>query len=102
MVINSFNTLSDKIALELYPRIVNRGHSLVAYSRIYPGDNDVLHNQYEGVQIKYFKINIPDGVICRDRIEPEEPFNTLIFLLLIRKSHNANPPKNICIKKNYQ
>ena len=53
-------------------------------------------------EIKYFKINIPDGVICRDRIEPEEPFNTLIFLLLIRKSHNANPPKNICIKKNYQ
>lgn len=46
---------SDKIALELYPRIVSRGHSLVAYSRIYPGDNDVLHNQYEGVQIKYFK-----------------------------------------------
>lgn len=46
---------SDKFALELYPRIAGRGHSLVAYSRIYPGDNDVLHTEYEGVQIKYFK-----------------------------------------------
>ena len=42
---------------------------------------------------------IPDGVICSDRIEPEEPFRTLIFLLLIRKSHNANPPVNIYIQK---
>lgn len=46
---------SDKIALELYPRIVNRGHSLVAYCRIYPNDKDALHNEFEGVQIKYFK-----------------------------------------------
>src|SRR6478735_6859157 len=46
---------SDKFALELYPRIAGRGHSLVAYSRIYPGDKDVLHTEYEGVQIKYFK-----------------------------------------------
>ncbi|MFT3680265.1 MAG: glycosyltransferase family 4 protein [Ferruginibacter sp.] len=46
---------SDKIALELYPRIVKKGHSLVAYSRIYPNDTDALHNEYEGVQIKYFK-----------------------------------------------
>ena len=46
---------SDKIALELYPRIVAKGHSLLAYSRIYPGDKDDLHNTYEGVNIKYFK-----------------------------------------------
>jgi glycosyltransferase involved in cell wall biosynthesis len=46
---------SDKIALELYPRIVAKGHSLLAYSRIYPGDTDVLHHKYEGVTIKYFK-----------------------------------------------
>ncbi|WP_301922105.1 glycosyltransferase family 4 protein [Ferruginibacter sp.] len=46
---------SDKIALELYPRIVARGHSLIAYSRIYPGDTDALHYEYEGVKIKYFK-----------------------------------------------
>ena len=46
---------SDKFALELYPRIVTRGHSLVAYCRIYPGDNDMLDNEYEGIKIKYFK-----------------------------------------------
>ncbi len=46
---------SDKFALELYPRIVSKGHSLIAYSRIYPGDNSNLHNDYEGVKIKYFK-----------------------------------------------
>lgn len=46
---------SDKFALELYPRIVAKGHSLVAYCRIYPNDQDVLHNEFEGVQLKYFK-----------------------------------------------
>ncbi len=46
---------SDKFALELYPRIVARGHSLLAYGRIYPGDTDTLHYEYEGVKIKYFK-----------------------------------------------
>lgn len=46
---------SDKFALELYPRITKRGHSLLAYSRIYPGDTDALHDEYEGVKIKYFK-----------------------------------------------
>ncbi len=28
---------SDKFAFELYPRIVNKGHSIIAYCRIYPG-----------------------------------------------------------------
>ena len=46
---------SDKFAFELYPRIVRKGHSLLAYSRLYPGDKDELHTEYEGVQIKYFK-----------------------------------------------
>ena len=46
---------SDKFALELYPRIVGKGHSLLAYSRIYPNDTDALHYEYEGVRIKYFK-----------------------------------------------
>ena len=46
---------SDKIAFELYPRIVGKGHTLLAYCRIYPNDTDVQHTQYEGVQIKYFK-----------------------------------------------
>ena len=46
---------SDKFALELYPRLVSKGHSLVAYSRIYPDDKDALHTEYKGVHIKYFK-----------------------------------------------
>jgi glycosyltransferase involved in cell wall biosynthesis len=46
---------SDKFAFELYPRIVGKGHTLLAYSRIYPGDNDALHYEYEGIKIKYFK-----------------------------------------------
>jgi len=46
---------SDKFAFELYPRIVGKGHSLLAYCRIYPSDTDVQHTEYEGVQIKYFK-----------------------------------------------
>jgi glycosyltransferase involved in cell wall biosynthesis len=46
---------SDKFALELYPRIAAKGHSLLAYGRIYPGDKDALHYEYEGVKIKYFK-----------------------------------------------
>jgi glycosyltransferase involved in cell wall biosynthesis len=46
---------SDKFALELYPRIAAKGHSLLAYGRIYPDDKDALHYEYEGVKIKYFK-----------------------------------------------
>jgi glycosyltransferase involved in cell wall biosynthesis len=46
---------SDKFALELYPRIAAKGHNMLAYSRIYPGDTDQLHSEYEGVKIKYFK-----------------------------------------------
>ena len=46
---------SDKFAFELYPRIVAKGHSLLAYSRIYPGDKDELHKEFEGVKLKYFK-----------------------------------------------
>jgi glycosyltransferase involved in cell wall biosynthesis len=46
---------SDKFAVELYPRIVKRGHSLVAYCRIYPGDAGPFNNEYEGIQLKYFK-----------------------------------------------
>ena len=46
---------SDKFAFELYPRIVKRGHNLVAYCRIYPGDNDPRPQEYEGIKLKYFK-----------------------------------------------
>lgn len=46
---------SDKFALELYPRMVKRGHHVLAYCRIYPGDNGTLPIDYEGVQVKYYK-----------------------------------------------
>ena len=46
---------SDKFALELYPRIAAKGHKMLAYSRIYPGDTDPRHPSYEGVQLLYFK-----------------------------------------------
>lgn len=46
---------SDKFAFELYPRIVSKGYTMLAYCRIYPGDNEVLQNEYEGIKIKYFK-----------------------------------------------
>jgi glycosyltransferase involved in cell wall biosynthesis len=46
---------SDKFAFELYPRIVKRGHQLLAYSRIYPGDMDERHSEYEGIKLKYYK-----------------------------------------------
>jgi len=46
---------SDKFAFELYPRIVQRGHSLVAYCRIYPGDTDPRPDSYEGIRLLYKK-----------------------------------------------
>lgn len=46
---------SDKFSFELYPRIVGKGHQLIAYCRIYPGDNDIQNSEYEGVRLKYFK-----------------------------------------------
>lgn len=46
---------SDKFAVELYPRIVKKGHTLLAYCRTYPGDPSVQEKEYQGVQLKYFK-----------------------------------------------
>lgn len=46
---------SDKFAFELYPRIVKRGHNLIAYCRIYPGDKNVRSPEFEGIKLKYFK-----------------------------------------------
>jgi glycosyltransferase involved in cell wall biosynthesis len=45
---------ADKFALELLPRLVNRGHSVVAYNRHYP-DVFVDVAEYKGVKIKTFK-----------------------------------------------
>jgi glycosyltransferase involved in cell wall biosynthesis len=45
---------ADKFALELLPRLVQRGHSVVAYNRRY-NDAYVLKDEYKGVKIKTFK-----------------------------------------------
>lgn len=47
---------ADKLALELYPRIVRRGHEVVVYGRIYPGEKSTPRfSEYEGVKIISFK-----------------------------------------------
>ena len=48
---------SDKFAVELYPRIAQRGYKILAYCRIYPGEKagEVVKTEYEGVKLKYFK-----------------------------------------------
>lgn len=45
---------ADKFAMELFPRLVKLGHSVVAYNRRYP-DVFVDLDNYKGVQIKTFK-----------------------------------------------
>jgi glycosyltransferase involved in cell wall biosynthesis len=42
---------ADKFALELFPRLVKRGHSVVAYNRKYP-DVFVDIDEYKGVKVK--------------------------------------------------
>lgn len=45
---------ADKFALELFPRLVKKGHSVIAYNRRYP-DVYVEATEYKGVKIKTFK-----------------------------------------------
>jgi len=45
---------ADKFAMELFPRIVQRGHSVLAYNRRYK-DIFVNIDEYKGVKIKTFK-----------------------------------------------
>ncbi len=45
---------ADKFALELFPRLVKRGHQVTAYNRRY-ADNFVDVTEYQGVKIKTFK-----------------------------------------------
>lgn len=51
---------ADKFALELFPRLVKRGHTVTAYNRRYP---DVFVNvtDYRGVKIKTFKTTSKKG-----------------------------------------
>jgi len=52
---------ADKFALELFPRLVNRGHGVVAYNRRYP-DVFVDVEEYKGVKIKTFKTSAKKGL----------------------------------------
>jgi glycosyltransferase involved in cell wall biosynthesis len=52
---------ADKFALELFPRLVSRGHTVVAYNRRYP-DVFVDVNEYKGVKIKTFKTTPVKGL----------------------------------------
>jgi glycosyltransferase involved in cell wall biosynthesis len=45
---------ADKFAMELFPRLVARGHQVIAYNRRYP-DVFVDRNEYKGVKIKTLK-----------------------------------------------
>ena len=45
---------ADKFAMELYPRLVQKGHSVVAYNRWYPNVK-VKVDDYKGIKIKTFK-----------------------------------------------
>ena len=40
---------ADKFAIELFPRLVARGHSVVAYNRLFKGE-EPLGDEYKGVQ----------------------------------------------------
>ena len=62
---------SDKFALELYPRLVSKGHSLLAYSRIYPDDTDDLHTDY-----------VPVGHSGKARNKKGENFVPALFQVL--------------------
>lgn len=44
---------ADKFALELYPRLVARGHQVVAYNRLFKGEQPIGES-YEGVSTRNF------------------------------------------------
>lgn len=44
---------ADKFALELYPRLVGRGHQVVAYNRLFKGETPI-GDEYKGVVTKNF------------------------------------------------
>lgn len=45
---------ADKFASELLPRLAGLGHEIVAYNRLYPGQ-DTMGDFYHGVRLKYFR-----------------------------------------------
>lgn len=44
---------ADKFALELYPRLVDRGHPVVAYNRLFKGE-EPIGDEYKGVVTKNY------------------------------------------------
>lgn len=44
---------ADKFAIELLPRLVAKGYTVIAYNRLYPGQT-AGRDAYEGVQCRYF------------------------------------------------
>ncbi|HVW97755.1 MAG TPA: glycosyltransferase [Mucilaginibacter sp.] len=51
---------ADKFAIELFPRLVKRGHHVVAYNRRY-SDSFIDISEYKGVTIKTFKTTSRKG-----------------------------------------
>jgi glycosyltransferase involved in cell wall biosynthesis len=45
---------ADKFALELLPRLAARGHDVVAYNRLYPGQES-LGDEHAGVRLRHFR-----------------------------------------------
>ena len=45
---------ADKFAVELFPRLVKLGHEVIAYNRLYPGQ-ELFEGEFKGVKLKYFK-----------------------------------------------
>ena len=52
---------ADKFALEFLPRLAERGHRVVGYNRLYPGQEKGA-DTYKGVQIVYFKTIPKSGI----------------------------------------
>ncbi len=52
---------ADKFASELFPRLIDRGHDVIAYNRRYP-DAFVDISEYKGVKIKTFKTTSIKGL----------------------------------------
>lgn len=46
---------ADKFALELLPRLAARGHQVVAYSRLYPGQDRSRDETFRGVRVRSFR-----------------------------------------------
>ncbi|NVO20134.1 MAG: glycosyltransferase family 4 protein [Bacteroidetes bacterium] len=45
---------ADKFAMELFPRLVQRGHQVIGYNRLYPGQDSIAES-YGGVQLRSFR-----------------------------------------------